>query len=130
MLFSAFIRYLLSKEGLGLDRINTLFVAAKWDAAQFHFGTAKNYFRRTFPNTRGMLRSDRCRVQYIPFSIGSVGEKKVGNKVEPRVVSLESRYLDLAIQWIYHSFTGIQLKNMPKVQPSLLDKIRYFFSPR
>ena len=128
MLFYALLRYLLGKDGLQMPKIQALFVAAKWDAAQSYFGTVERYCRTKFPRTRAVLNSDRCRTQYIPFSIGKIGEKTVGGMVESRVLALESRYVDLIIQWIYHAFTGEQLRNMRKVKPNLLDRVMRFAS--
>ena len=126
MLFYALLRYLLGNDGLQMPKIQALFVAAKWDAAQSHFGNVERYVRTKFPQTRAILNSERCRAQYIPFSIGTVTAEAVGGVVESKVLALESRYVDLIAQWIYHAFTGEQLRNMPRVQPSLLDRLARF----
>jgi hypothetical protein len=131
MLFNHFLRYLLGKDGLAMKKIKVLFVAAKWDLLKGEYSTAQEYFRKNFPQTRGILKYNRADAVYIPFSVGVTETKEVeenGKKSFKKLIrSLESKYVDSLIQWIYSSFTNNTLKGMPKISLSLLDKIRSFF---
>ena len=128
ILFDALLKYLLGKQGLDMQRINVLFVAAKWDETKHKHGTIQKYCHRYFPQSRSILNSGRCHTQYIPFSIGSVGVEMVDGQSRPKVLAFEARYIDLVIQWIYHSFTGNQLKNTQKIALTLWDKVYSFLS--
>jgi hypothetical protein len=129
ILFNALLRYLLGKDGLAMERISVLFVAAKWDAVGSEYRSLAHYFKKRFPQTRAVLQSGRCNANYIAFSVGRIEDVCVardqqGNKIyEGRITSLEHKYVDILIQWIYHSFTGNHLKGLPKIKPSLLDRV-------
>lgn len=129
ILFNALLRYLLGKDGLAMERISVLFVAAKWDAVGSEYRSLAHYFKRQFPQTRAVLQSGRCNANYIAFSVGRIEEQCVaedpqGNKTyEGRITALEHKYVDVLIQWIYHSFTGNHLQGLPKIKPSLLDRV-------
>ncbi len=133
ILFRALLHYLLGADGLRMERINVLFVAAKWDTVETEYKSVARYFNKNFPNSRAILSSDRCRAQYMPFSVGKIQDVQVVNKrtgeryFEKRITSLEHRYVDALIQWIYQTFTGNHLRGLTKVQLSNMDKLRKIF---
>jgi energy-coupling factor transporter ATP-binding protein EcfA2 len=125
MLFNTLIQHLLSDKAIGLKRINVLFVATKWDMVQAEYSSIVEYFNKNFPQTRALVSStDRIIAQYIPFSIGEIQVDTSGN---PKVMSLQSRYIDLVIQWIYSSYIGTDLKGYPRMKLNLWDKVKSFF---
>lgn len=131
ILFNHFLTYLLGKNGLAMTKIKVLFVATKWDVVRSEYNTVQEYFRKNFPQTRGKLQSSKCETVFIPFSVGAIEKRPIDEKktnFEERIISLESRYVDLVIQWIYLTFTGNSLKGMPKISDSLLDKLRVLFN--
>lgn len=116
ILFNSLLRYLTGKKGLGMTRLKVLFVAAKWDTVEQQYQNgAEEYFRRNFPQTRGLLKQSTSQVSYIPFSVGTVTDQKI--------TSFESKHVDRMIQWIYNSYTGNTLKGFPRVTRTLLEKI-------
>jgi energy-coupling factor transporter ATP-binding protein EcfA2 len=133
ILFNSLLRYLLGKDGLAMERLNLLFVAAKWDTVEKEYRSVSQYFARHFPQTRAVLQSERCTAVYVPFSVGTLADVEVvdddsqGRHFEKRIVSLEAFYIDVVIQWLYHSFTGNQLRNMPSIRKSWIDKIKRLF---
>jgi len=134
ILFNALLRYLLGKDGLAMERLNLLFVAAKWDTVTQDYRTVQQYFQRHFPQSRAVLQSERCTAVYVPFSVGTLADVAIpddspdSQHLEKRIVSLESYYIDVVIQWLYHSFTGSQLRNMPKIRQGWPDKILRLFA--
>lgn len=128
ILFNELLEYLASPHGIGLKRINILFVAAKWDLVkdQYH-GGAEEYFRRHFPQTRAFAKRPGIHAAYIPFTIGTVDlQEEEGGRMTQRIKSLENRYVDLMIQWIYNSYTGHSLLGFPKIVPTYLDRLKSF----
>ena len=128
ILFDSFLRHILGREGIGMARIDVLFVAAKWDIVERDYKAVSLYFRRNFPNTMEVLKSNRCNATYIPFSVGSVDVVSVASRGgaavhEKRITALETKYVDFLIQWIYHSFTGRTLRGLPRIKPTLLQRL-------
>lgn len=123
-LFKHLLTYMLSNNGLNIKRLDILFVASKWDLVNGEYRSAEQYFRKNFPQTRGMLNSDKVQVSYIPFSIGDLDTENVNGKIVQKIVSLESKYIDYVIQWIYSSFTGNDLIGLPKVKISFWDRVK------
>jgi hypothetical protein len=130
VLFDTLIRYLLSDNGIGLRNLNILFIAAKWDVVQNEYKSDRQYFRTNFPQTRStVLSSPRIKAQYLPFSVGEVVlEKRESGESVARLKSIEKRYVEFLISWIYSSFTQRQLKGYPKVKFGLWGRIKNFFA--
>jgi hypothetical protein len=130
VLFDTLIRYLLSDTGVGLRNLNILFIAAKWDVVQNEYKSDRQYFRTNFPQTRStVLSSPRIKAQYLPFSVGEVVlERRDSGESVARLKSIEKRYVEFLISWIYRSFTQRQLKGYPKVNLSLWGRIKNFLA--
>jgi hypothetical protein len=130
VLFDTLIRYLLSDTGAGLRTLNILFIAAKWDVVHNEYKSDRQYFRTNFPQTRStILSSPRIKAQYLPFSVGEVVlEKRDSGESVARLKSIEKKYVEFLISWIYHSFTQRQLKGYPKVNLGLWGRIKNFFA--
>jgi hypothetical protein len=130
LLFDTLIRYLLSDTGIGLKTLNLLFIAAKWDVVRNEYKSDAQYFRTNFPQTRSTIKSSpRIRASYMPFSVGEVVlEKRESGESVARLKSIERRYVELLINWIYHTFTGRELKGYPKVTVSFWDRVRDYFA--
>jgi len=121
---------LLSDTGIGLRNLNILFIAAKWDVVQNEYKSDRQYFRTNFPQTRStIMSSPRIRAQYLPFSVGEVVlEKRESGESIARLKSIEKRYVEYLISWIYQSFTQRQLKGYPNVKVGLWGKIKNFLA--
>jgi len=130
LLFDTLIRYLLSDSGIGLKTLNLLFIAAKWDVVRNEYKSDAQYFRTNFPQTRSTIKSSpRIRASYMPFSVGEVVLEKTGSgESVARLKSIERRYVEILINWIYHTFTQRELKGYPKVTVKLWDRIRDYFA--
>ena len=115
---------------IGLRNLNILFIAAKWDVVQNEYKSDRQYFRTNFPQTRStVLSSPRIKARYLPFSVGEVVlEKRESGESVARLKSIEKRYVEFLISWIYHSFTQRQLKGYPRVNLRLWDRIKNFFA--
>lgn len=128
VLFDHLIRHLLSDVGLRLKRLEVLFVATKWDVVSSEYQSERAYFKANFPQTLATVNnSRRIRAAYMPFSVGDVYHTANGGEQIPRVRSLDRRYVDILINWIFHSFTQRPLKGFPKVKATLWDKVRDWF---
>ncbi|KOR33492.1 hypothetical protein TI05_00615 [Achromatium sp. WMS3] len=131
MLFNALLQYLLKNSE---RKLQILFVVAQWDKAQQEYPHIKVYLAKNFPQTWSILNSKRCDASFIPFTVGTTAQREeIGPdgeiKKKDYITSLESRYVDLLIQWIYDSFTGHQLHNMHRIRLTLFDKIiKFIFS--
>jgi hypothetical protein len=127
ILFSTLIRYLLSETGVGLSRISILIVATKWDVVRSEYSSIVDYINKNFPATRALVNSsDRVHAQYIPFSIGEiVTDRESGNQ---KIMTLESKYIDFLIQWIYQGFQNQTLKGYPKIKLSFWDTFKSLFT--
>lgn len=126
ILFNSLIRYCLADNAIGLSKMKILFVASKWDVVQSEYTSVIEYFNKNFPQTRALVSSsDRIIAQYLPFSIGEVVSSPSG---EPKIESLQGRYLDFLIQWIYQSYIGRPLKGYPKLNHNLWDKFKALFA--
>lgn len=116
-----------------MERISVLFVAAKWDAVESEYRSIEHYFRRNFTQTRAVLQSGRCQTTHIPFSVGRIEDVEVEDEHQgeryyvKRITSLENKYVDILIQWIYFTFTGNYLKGLPKLHKSLFDRAKDLF---
>jgi hypothetical protein len=65
----------------------------------------------------------------MPFSVGEVVlEKRETGESVARLKSIEKRYVEILINWIYHSFTQRELKGYPKVTVGFWDRIRDYFA--
>jgi len=130
VLFDTLIRYLLSASGIGLKSLNILFIAAKWDVVQNEYTSDRQYFRTNFPQTRSTIQaSPRIRAMYMPFSVGQVAlERRETGESVARLKSMETKYVEILINWIYHSFTQRELKGYPKVTVNLWDRIKNQFA--
>ena len=65
----------------------------------------------------------------MPFSVGEVVlEKRDSGESVARLKSIEKKYVEFLISWIYHSFTQRQLKGYPKVNLGLWGRIKNFFA--
>jgi hypothetical protein len=130
MLFDTLIRYLLSDTGIGLKSLNVLFIAAKWDVVQNEYQSDRQYFRTNFPQTRSTIKAhSNIRAAYMPFSVGHVVlEKYDGAQAVARLKSIEKKYVEILINWIYHSFTQRTLRGYPKVTPTLWDKVKNYLA--
>jgi energy-coupling factor transporter ATP-binding protein EcfA2 len=124
--FDTLIRYLLSNTGVGLKSLNILFIAAKWDVVQHEYTSVRQYFRTNFPQTRSIIQAaPNIRANYMPFSVGDVFyETKESGEVVARLRARESKYIDMLISWIYHSFTSRTLRGYPTVVPTLWERIK------
>ena len=128
VLFDHLIRYLLSDAGLRLKRLEILFVATKWDTVSTEYRSERAYFNANFPQTQSTVRnSRRIRAAYMPFSVGEVSYTTDGDEQIPTVKSLDKRYVDLLISWIFHSFTRRPLRGFPKAKATHWDRIRDWF---
>jgi hypothetical protein len=127
ILFDTLLRYLLSSTGVGLKRIEALFVAAKWDQIKNDYRSERHYFRTNFPQTFGTVAStSRIRASFMPFSVGDVvvGSRHAGGESVARIARKEPRYIDTLISWIYQSFTQRRLVGHSKVRRTLWDKLK------
>ncbi len=126
ILFNTLIRYLLSAKGVGLDRVSILFVAAKWDVVSSEYSSISEYVNKNFPQTRALIsNTDKIHAQYIPFSIGEIiSSKDTGDQT---IMSLQSKYIDFLIQWIYQGFQGQTLNGYPKLELTWWDKFKALF---
>ncbi len=127
ILFDAFLKYLLSDTQKGLENLNILFVISKWDTVREDYKNDEvKYFRENFPQTKSILDGSRVTSMLLPFTVGKIDEvliDKEKQKYENRIVSLENRYVDRLIQWIYNTFTNETLKGLPPIKPSLLYRL-------
>jgi hypothetical protein len=131
ILFDTLLRYLLSNSGVGLKKIDALFVAAKWDQVKNDYRSERQYFRTNFPQTFGTVASTtRIRAGFMPFSVGDVVVDRPPDTGEAvaRIVRKESKYVDTLIGWIYQSFTQRRLVGHVKVRKTLWDRIKGFFA--
>ncbi len=128
VLFDHLIRYLLSDVGVKLKKLEILFVATKWDVVSNEYPSERAYFNQNFPQTQSRVKnSRRIQAAYMPFSVGEVYHKTVGDEQIPMVRSLDKRYVDILIHWIFHSFTQRPLKGFPKTKATIWDKVRDWF---
>ncbi len=128
VLFNHLIRYLLSDIGVRLKRLEILFVATKWDVVRNEYPSERAYFNANFPQTQSTVTSSRrIKAAYMPFSVGEVYHTPAGDEQIPKVRSLDKRYVDILISWIFHSFTQRPLKGFPKAKASTWDKVRDWF---
>jgi hypothetical protein len=131
ILFDTLLRYLLSSTGIGLKRIEALFVAAKWDQVRHDYRSERHYFRANFPQTFATVASTaRIRASFMPFSVGdvAVSPENDGGESVARIVRKEPKYIDTLISWIYQSFTQRRLIGHNKVRKNLWDRIKSFFA--
>ena len=130
VLFDTLIRYLLSDTGVGLRKLNLLFIAAKWDVVQNEYKSDRQYFQTNFPQTRSTIKaSPKIHASYMPFSVGTVVvERRENGEAVSRLKAVEKRYAELLISWIYHSFTQRHLKGYPRVTLSFWDRIKDYFA--
>ena len=125
VLFDHLIRYLVSDIGVKLKRLEILFVATKWDVVSHEYQSERAYFDANFPQTQSRVRNSRkIRAAYMPFSVGEVYHTADGDEQIPMVRSLNKRYVDILINWIFHSFTQRPLKGFPKIKATIWDKVR------
>jgi len=126
ILFHTLISYLLNrKSGLGLNRVNILFVAAKWDIVKNEYKSERTYFEEHFPNTRELVnRSDRITASFMPFMVGDVTVSEKNGETISMIKRLEKSYGDVLTSWVYHSFTQRTLIGLPKIKRNLWDKIK------
>ncbi|MCZ6641307.1 MAG: hypothetical protein O7F71_07000 [Gammaproteobacteria bacterium] len=128
VLFDHLIRYLLSDTGIKLKQLEILFVATKWDVVCNEYPSERAYFNANFPQTQSRVKnSRRIKAAYMPFSVGDVYHANLGDEQIPRVRSLDRRYVDILINWIFHSFTQRPLKGFPKTTATIWDKVRDWF---
>ncbi len=128
VLFDHLIRYLLSDVGVKLKKLEILFVATKWDVVSNEYPSERAYFNQNFPQTQSRVKnSRRIKAAYMPFSVGEVYHKAVGDEQIPMVRSLDKRYVDILIHWIFRSFTQRPLKGFPKTKATIWDKVRDWF---
>ena len=131
ILFDTLIRYLLSSKGVGLKRIDALFVAAKWDQVKNDYRSERHYFRTNFPQTLATVaNTSRIRAAFMPFSVGDVAidPPDASGKSVARIVRKDPKYIDTLISWAYQSFTQRRLINHIKVRKSLWDRTTRFFA--
>jgi hypothetical protein len=130
LLFDSLIRYLLSDTGIGMKHLNILFIAAKWDVVQNEYKSDRQYFRTNFPQTRSTIKAhSNIRAAYMPFSVGQVVlEKTESGSAVARLKSIEKKYVEILINWIYHSFTQRTLRGYPKVTSTMWDRIKNYFA--
>jgi len=130
-LFHRFISFLRDKEGAGLERINILFVAAKWDEVHRDYENPRDYFNKNFGQTLSALGNKKIDSVYMPFSIGTIEMKSNDDDLgvtEPVITSFEYKYVDYFIQWVYFSYMKKSLKGLPISNKSWLDMIIEFLS--
>ena len=129
-LFDSLLRYLLSDTGIGMKHLNILFIAAKWDVVQNEYKSDQQYFRTNFPQTRSTIKAhSNIRAAYMPFSVGQVVlEKTESGSAVARLKSIEKKYVEILINWIYHSFTQRTLRGYPKVTTTMWDRIKNYFA--
>lgn len=126
ILFCTLIRYLLSDTGIGLKRLDILFVVSKWDQIKNDYRTHKQYFKSHFPNTLATVaKSSRIKSSFMPFSVGEVDTT---DQSTPRILRKERKYVDTLISWIYESFSQRRLEGFPRVNKSLWERIKDFFA--
>lgn len=134
ILFDSFLRYLLGDTQKGLQNLNILFVISKWDTVRDDYGNDfSKYIKLNFPQTYSILRGDRVKVMYLPFSVGKIEEQLIDEENdihENRIVSLEKVYIDRLIQWLYNTFTGETLKGLPPIKPSIIYRAAKLFGIR
>lgn len=125
VLFFHLLEHLLGQGGLDFKKIEVLFIVAKWDIVQREYKSVKEYVQLNFPQTRSILMSNRCNTVYLPFSVGRIDEveNKDTKECKTKIVSLEAKYVDRLIHWIYYTYTDNTLKNFPKIVPTFFDKI-------
>ena len=124
MLFSCLLNRI---RDLGLNRINLLFAAAKWDEAPNPNLDPERFFRAHFPQTRAALRRfPKAQVQYIRFTIGKVVTERRGTdgNAQVRVAKHEFTPVRRVVQWIYTCATGRPLRKYPRMRPTLWERIR------
>lgn len=128
ILFSSLLEHLYSTKGIGLKRMNILFVAAKWDLVQHQYtGGVQEYFKKHFPNTRAFVKKSSIEASFVPFTIGSVKlESTDVVRQTPRIAFLDNRYVDHLTQWLYHSYTGRNLDGIKPIADRWLDRVRAF----
>ena len=125
MLFTALIGHLLSNTGIRLNRIDTLFAAAKWDIVENEYRSEKEYFAVNFPaTTKAVKATSRINACYMPFSIGKVEESEENGEVIAKVNGVHDQYVEVLISWLYYTFTGRELQGFPKVRQNLWDRIK------
>ncbi len=134
VLFSSFLRYLLSDTQKGLKELNILFVISKWDTVREDYNNNyKSYIKYNFPNTYSILRGRRVTVMYLPFTVGKIEEQLIDEETheyQKRIVSLDNTYVDRLIQWVYNTYTGETLRGLPPIKPGVLYRIAKFFGIR
>jgi len=125
ILFSELLEHLQTPQGIGLKRLNILFVAAKWDMVQHQYtGGVQEYFNRHFPNTKAFTKRSGIEATFIPFSVGSVKmDSTDGKNPSLRIATLENQYADFLIQWIYHSYSGRTLTGFPSIVESNIKRV-------
>lgn len=131
ILFNTLLRYLLGKNGIGLKRVEALFVAAKWDQVKTEYASEREYFKENFPQTLATVANTRrIRASFMPFSVGEVAIEPGGDGADPiaRIVRKESKYIDTVISWLYRSFTQRQLKGHKRINRTLWDRTKGFFA--
>ena len=128
ILFNELLKYLLSASGANLRKLDILFVVSKWDLVKGQYTSIEEYFKRNFPQTLAVTRSDRIKATFLPFSVGvlELVTDDNGARAE-RIVSLERAYIDRVIQWVYSSFTGSSLKALPRIAPTRWQRIKQMF---
>ena len=125
ILFNTLLRYLLRKDGIGLRKVEALFVAAKWDEVSNHYNDAWQYFQKHFRGTIGTLgkanAEGRVDAGFAPFSVGKVSENN-------RITYHETKYIDRIVAWVYQSFTNRRLKTHPSPKPTRFQKFWTLFA--
>ena len=133
ILFSTFLRYLLSDTQKGLKDINVLFVIAKWDTIKEDYkNNDTKYMHDNFPNTLSILDSERVTSMLLPFSVGKIEETLTDkeHEYENRIVVEDTTYVDRLIQWVYNTFTGETLTNFPPIKPNFMYRVAKLFGIR
>lgn len=125
LLFNRLIQYLLTPGGIGLQRLNVLFVATKWDVVEREYPSERAYFQENFPATMSWVKTtNRIKAAYIPFTVGKVDETNEDGVALAKVANIQHQYVEVLIGWLYHSFTGRELQGFPRVHPTLWDRVK------
>jgi len=131
ILFDTLLRYLLKRSGVGLKRLEALFVAAKWDQVKNDYKSERHYFRENFPQTLATVaHTKRIRASFMPFSVGEVAvdHSEGDGRSIAKIVRKETRYVDTLISWIYGSFTRRRLVDHVQVRQTLWGRLTGFFA--